>query len=264
MGALDDEGTASVAPGDVWSLAWDGRHEGTVIISRVFDDHIMGIPLTEDDPRESELAVTVGSTVVAAWVRAETGLGGFLLHRRLGRALTADQISEARRWAAGRGELTTLLAGSGERGAESLLEVLDAFRRRCFIEWPSQQEATLDVEATGMSPRQFHEATGIDVGRVVELWDGHFLTEQEREALGDRLDEWTTVAADTPSKELSSPEVKDLVMELCSAARVSERVARNTARSAYALAARTDTVSARKASRAADTLHILIEEARAS
>lgn len=264
VAALEGVASAPIVPGDLWTLSWDGQYEGAVIVSRVADNHVLGIPVTNDEPSERDIAITVGDTSLSAWPHAETGLGDFLLHKRLGAALSPEEVTQARRWAVGRGELTTLRTGSGARDAVTFAEVLEAFRRRCFIEWPSQEEAVLDVAATGMNPREFHEATGIETGRIVELWEGHFLDADDRAALGERLGAWTRVAVDAPSRELSSPQVKELVMELCSASELSERAARNAARSAYALAARTETVSARVASRAADILRLLIEDARAS
>lgn len=259
-----DDAPAAPTPGDAWTLSWDGTHEGIVVIAQVRDDFILGIPVTDGTASATEVTANLNGAPVVLWPQAETGLGTFLLHQRLGTVLAPDQLRELRLWAADRGELHTLDAGDGPVAADTLQQLLRDYQRRCFIEWPSEAEATIDVAATGLTARQFHEATGIATERVLDLWGGQRLTEDELAALGDLAEKWTTHAADAPTRELASPEVKRLVLELCSVAGVTEREARNRARSAYALAARTDSVSERAASRAADTLMLLIQENRDS
>ncbi|MFF7291667.1 hypothetical protein ACFY9N_03955 [Microbacterium sp. NPDC008134] len=255
---------AAPAPGDAWALSWDGVHEGVVVIAQVHDDFILGIPVTTDTATSTEVTVELGTTNVALWPQAETGLGSFLLHRRLGNVLDDAQVREVRLWAAERANLSTLISGSGSANANSLTELLDEYRRRCFIEWPSETELIVDVDATGMNARQFRDATGFDTPRVLELWGGDLLDEAELHSLGDNAHAWTMPAHDLITRELATPELKPLIVELCEAAGVSERQARNTARSAYALAARTASVSERASTRAADTLRVLIQDAHAS
>lgn len=198
------------------------------------------------------------------WPQAETGLGLFLLHRKLGAPLTPDQVAEARRWYYRGEDLTTLSPGTGETNSDMLESIVGDFGRLCFLEWPSVEEASLDVSALGLTAREFHEAARIEVGRVVELWDGLPLTADERqlvEGLNAAALTWQPSGA---TLELSAPAVKDLVLELAEVSGLSERDARNRARNAYALAARTDSVVQRQRSRAEDTLRTLIEECRAS
>ncbi|MFJ2543055.1 hypothetical protein [Microbacterium sp. NPDC087589] len=255
---------AAPAPGDAWTLSWDGIHEGVVVIAQVHDDFILGIPVTAGRAGATEVGVTLGQASVVLWPQAETGLGRFLLHEKLANVLDDEQLQEIRRWAADRGVLTTLAAGSGPADADALTQLLDDYRRRCFIEWPSETELTVDVEATGMSARQFRAVTGFDTPRVLELWGGDLLSNDEIAALGENAEKWTSATHDAVTREFASPEVKSLVVELCDAAGISEREARNNARRAYALAARTDSVSERASSRAADTLRLLIQDAHAS
>lgn len=252
------------AVGDLWTLVWEGRHVGVVLITRVLADHIVGMPVTDSPPTATELPVHWSGTTLAVWPQAETGLGLFLLHRKLGSPFTPEQVLEARRWNY-RGEaLQTLSPGTGDTNADNLESIVGDFGRLCFIEWPSPDEASLDVSALGLTAREFHEATGLDVGRIVELWDGLPLTGDERRMVRDINDEALTWSASGPALELSAPVVKDLVLELSDASGLSERDARNSARNAYALAARTDSVFERQRSRAEDTLRALIEECRAS
>lgn len=259
-----DDAPAAPAVGDAWALSWDGEHEGVIVIAQVHDDFVLGIPVTLGDASETEIPALLGDSTVALWPQAETGLGNFLLHRRLGTIFSTEEVREMRRWAADRGDLATVSSGSGAVNIEELKQLLLDYQRRCFIEWPSEAEVTLDVEATGLNARQFREATGFPTERVLDLWDGQILTAEERAALGENAESWTTYAPDAPTREFASPDVKALVMELCLEAGISEREARNTARSSYALAARTDSVSERASTRAADTLRLLIQDARAS
>lgn len=259
-----NDAPAAPTPGDVWSLSWDGVHEGVVVIAQVHPDFVLGIPVTAGEASATEVVSSINETNIVLWPQAETGLGTFLLHHRIGPVLDASQVREVRRWAAEEGELTTVSAGSGAVDMDTLADLLKDFRRRCFIEWPSDSEVTIDVPATGLNARQFHEVTGLAADRVLDLWGGHTLTEDEVAVLGDRADTWTTYVADGPTRELASPDVKVLVLELCDAAGLSERDARNSARNAYALAARTNSVSECSASRAADTLRLLIRDAHAS
>jgi hypothetical protein len=245
-------------------LSWDGVHEGVVVVTVVRNDYVLGVPVTDTLAGRSAINTTFAGSRLSLWPQLETGLGRFLLHRRLGSALTVKQVRELRLWALGRGELATLVQGEADDDVNALRDLVGEYQRRCFIEWPSATEATIDVDAIGMTPREFQEHTGLEAGRVVELWDGQYLTQQDREALGENADAWSACVIDNPTRELASPELKDLVLELSTAKMVSEREARNAARSAYALAARTDTVTSRTPTRAADTLRMLIDDAYAS
>lgn len=251
-------------PGDAWTLSWDGVHEGVVVIAQVHTDFILGIPLTDGRASATEVEVSLGEERVVLWPQAETGLGDFLLHTRLGRAVDDDELKELRLWAADRGDLTLLQPGAGDVDEDKLRDILVDYQRRCFIEWPSESEVIIDVDATGMTAREFRSATGFDTPRVLEMWGGDLLTSDEIVALGDNAEGWTTTARDVLTREFSTPEVKSLIVELCNAAEISERAARNHARSAYALAARTDSVSDRTSTRAEDTIRLLIQEAHAS
>ncbi|MFJ4036905.1 hypothetical protein ACIPVB_02375 [Microbacterium sp. NPDC090007] len=259
-----DDPASTPASGDVWELSWNGLHEGIVVVAVVRDDYVLGMPVTAGPAGPANVVVPLAGSSITVWPRLETGLGRFLLHRRLGTVLSDDRIRELRLWAHGRGDLATFAPGDGEEDSSTVDHLVRDFQRRCFIEWPSAEESTLDIAATEMTPRQFQEHTGWEPGRILELWSGLILTPEERQALGENADAWTTEVVDLPTRELTSPEVKGLVLELCATRGISEREARNAARDAYALAARTDSVTARRASRAADAIRTLIADSSAS
>lgn len=261
MVATDVEASAPVV-GELWTLSWNMRFEGVVLIAAVFDDYVLGMPVTNDAASQAEVVIAEG---LAVWPQAETGLGTFLLHRPLDTALTAEQVGELRRWNAGLGELTSLRAGDGSHDEATFDGLLAAMQDRCFIQWPSDAEAILDRAAVGMTNRQFIEATGLPVPRALELWGGAPLEPSDVDALGDRAEEWTVVTHDAVTNELSSPALKDLVTMLATVASLDERAARNRARrSHYTLAARSTSAVARSATQVRDTLLTLIDEARAT
>lgn len=260
-----DEGTADAPQvGELWTLGWDGRHEGVVVIAGVYPHHVLGFPITNDTASEREVELELGRHPVTLWPQAETGLGTFLLHAKIGAVLTPDQVMEIRRWEAGRGVLSTLTTGSAPSVATRLEELLPHFQRLCFIDWPSEAEAALDIAAVGMTPRDFATATGFATARVLALWGGMPVTDEERAQLGEHADAWLTFASDAATSALSEPALKDLFSELAALTGGDERHARNAARAGYALAARTDSAVARDTTRAVDTVKALIEEARAS
>ncbi|MFG6402492.1 hypothetical protein [Microbacterium sp. P04] len=252
------------AVGDLWTLSWGGCYEGTVLLTQVYAHHVVAAPITNVVASSTEISLTRNGIELSLWPQAETGLGTFLLHEQIGTALTSTQVLEIRRWQAQVGPLSSVSPGIGERDGAVFEEILARFQRLCFIEWPSDAEAVLDLDAVALEPSQFAQTTGISTPRVLDLWSGLPLQEEELTALGANADEWVTVSHDSVTAELSSPEVKDLFAELASLLGGDERLARNNARSAFALAARTDSAPRRNATRIADTVRTLIEEARAS
>ena len=253
------------AVGDVWTLGWDSHFEGAVVITGVYDNHVLGMPVTNNEASATEIAVRLGDEPLCVWPQAETGLGTFLLHERLREGLlTGTQTVEVRRWEAQVGDLDTLTAGTGEMQVETLHELLEEYQRLCFVEWPSDAEASLDVDAVGMTPLDFAALTGLTTPRVLDLWNGLPVGDDERQILGTHGENWLTVVPDAAITNLSKPAVKDLLLELMALTGDDERSARNGARHEYCLAARSDSAVARDAGRAVDTVRSMIENARAA
>lgn len=250
--------------GELWTLAWDGHFQGAVVIAATYADHVLALPVTDDAASNREILLPYDGVDLALWPQGETGLGIFLLHSKLGAVLTQEQVLEVRRWEAQRGDLNTVEVGRGTRTREQLFALLEHYRNLCFIEWPSDIEATLNVDAVAMEPKEFAALTGLPPARVLAMWGGLSPTEDERATIAAQDQDWLVVAPDDATMSLSSPKVKDLLIELTSLMDGDERSARNAARRDFALAARTESAVARNATRAADTLRMLIEEARAS
>jgi hypothetical protein len=262
--AFADATTASPEVGELWTLAWDGRYEGAAVIADVFADHVLALPVTDDRASGREIELPIAGTNLALWPQAETGLGMFLLHARVASPLSVEQTLEIRRWEAQRGDLSSVSAGTASSDRDRLDALLTQFQRLCFIEWPSEAEAVLDVDAMAMSAREFAGLTGLATPRVLALWSGMPVTEDERELMGERARDWLTVRADAATLALSVPAVKDLFMEFMALSGGDERSARNAARNEYALAARTDSAVVRNTTRAVDTVKAMIAAARAS
>lgn len=262
--ALGAATTGAPEVGDLWTLAWDGRYEGAVVITGVFADHVLALPVTDDEASGREIALPVADTELALWPQGETGLGTFLLHARLASALSMEQTLEVRRWEAQLGDLSSVSVGTASINSSKLDALLTHFQRLCFIEWPSEAEAVLDLEGVAMNAREFAALTGLTTPRVLALWSGMPVTEEERELFGERAGEWLTVTADATTLALSEPAAKDLFVQLTALTGGDERSARNAARNEYALAARTDSAVVRNTTRAVDTVKAMIAEARAS
>lgn len=258
--------TSADAPraGELWSLAWDGEFQGTAVIAVVQPDHVLALPVTDDAASGTEIVLHHDGVNLSLWPQGETGLGIFLLHARLGALLTDAQVLELRRWEAQRGELHTLSTGTGTRTREQLSTLLEHYRELCFIEWPSDAEATLNLDAVAMEPLEFATQTGLPAARVLAIWGGLPPTADERATIAAQDESWLSVSPDSATLSLSAPEVKDLFVELTSLMGGDERAARNAARRDFALAARTESAVARNATRAADTVRTLVEEARAA
>jgi hypothetical protein len=263
-GSSDRDASAIPAIGELWTLTWDAKFAGAVVISGVFEHHVLGIPVNDHSPSQSEASISALGIELSAWPQAETGLGSFLLHHRLCGALREEQVVEIKRWEAGAEDLVTLQAGSGTKDAQVFHEILQQFQRLCFIEWPSSAEATLNVDALDMSAIDFAKRTGLSSAQVLSLWTGLPPSDEEMKALGANASSWLSVMPDAATTELSAPSVKGLIVELAILRDLDERSVRNQARSAFALAARTDSAVRRDISRAADTVMNLLEEARAA
>lgn len=261
---LTSEAAGSPRVGELWTLAWDGQYQGAVVIAATYADHVLALPVTDGHASSTEILLPYDGVDLTLWPQGETGLGTFLLHTMLGAVLTQEQVLEIRRWEAQYGDLGTVEVGRATRTREQLFALLEHYRSLCFIEWPSDIEATLNVDAVAMDPREFAAQTGLPPARVLALWGGLPPTEDERGAIASLDEDWLVVAPDDATMSLSSPEVKDLLVELTSLMDGDERSARNAARREFALAARTESAVARNATRAADTVRMLIEEARAS
>src|SRR4051812_32611032 len=79
--------TSAPELGDIWLLTWNGAPQGLILVPSVKPDYILGMPITLGSDlasdQEAILPHTVLGTESTLWFNAETGLGTFLLHRRI-------------------------------------------------------------------------------------------------------------------------------------------------------------------------------------
>lgn len=127
--AVHEDRTPEV--GDAWALY--GEPESTIVLAEVFDGFVLGIPLTTGTASATEIRSALRGKPVTLWPQVETGLNRGQLRRWLGAVLTADEVREARRWAADRGDLAALTAGDGDVDRAELEALCDEYQRRCFI-----------------------------------------------------------------------------------------------------------------------------------
>lgn len=254
--------TSAPAVGELWTIGWDGTFEGVVLLTAVHRHHVLAMPVTSDLPSATEVALAVEGSRLTVWPQADTGLGLFLLHERLATTITDNQVREIKLWSFTGRELDTLTAGAGAKDDAGFGALLDHFRRLCFIEWPAEEEASLNVAATDLTAAQFAATTGIAAPRVLALWGGAAATDEERAAIMRVNPRWLTTEPGPIATELSAPAQKSLISELAVLLGNDERAARNRAQQEYALAARTESVARRNTTRAADTVRRLIAEAQ--
>lgn len=270
------EATAMPAVGEIWLLSWNTVAHGLVLVTAVLPDHVLGMPVLMGTEYatggELVLPADILGTELTLLHEAETGLGKFLFHRNLGHAVSADDTVGLRT-----GRHDGLLAGSHPLTDEieaSLSATLHTFQALCFIEWPALTvgESILNrsvLEGLGVNARAFAHASGLDVPSALRTWRGQEpMTEraQSRLAAAYELSPAEVLLApdDEETRFLSSPQFKSGVVELAVNLAITEGAARNAVRADFALAARTDSFSARKRTLVADTLARLVESSRAT
>jgi hypothetical protein len=252
--------TAEPAVGDIWLLTWDGRPQALALVTSVFADYIRAMPVTLgiDKATRSEAILPdhILGTAATIWFHAETGLGRFLLHRRIVNAVALD--IRAMREAAYSGAAARFVTGTANESdaAFERLRVLDLFQTLCFIEWPAlvAGEAQLDSVALrrfGIDGVQFVELSGLSTAAAFEIWTGGrplpvATAVQIADVLGIEQSEFLRPADDLSVALLNSVQLKGLISAIASQTTQDERQVRNRARSSFALAARTSNVTGRE------------------
>jgi len=274
-GWLEDV-TVHPSAGEVWMLSWDGAVVGLALITSVLDDYIRAMPITVG----TEFA-TAGEAILPGaylgedatiWFRAETGLGKFLLHRRLHSALNLDQIHQLRR-AAYAGEAAPFEVGStaAEISRSHLIETINAFAALCHLEWPSAgpDEGVLNVgllTERSITAKDVARAAELSVPEALAVWRRDWAVSQPVarklcRAFGIDEQDLLVAAIDGFTMELSEPRVKSRVLHLSQARCTSERDARNFTRRELSTSGRSDSITGRNYTLVEDTLDRLIAEA---
>jgi len=263
----------SPEPGDIWLLTWNLEPRGIILVTSVREDYILGMPITLDidfaSDQEAVLDGSVLGTEATLWFNAETGLGTFLLHRRLlSRAVDTGILSAYRR-ASRELEPATFRLGSArqEHVRPYRQELLEQYQSLCYLEWPAPiaGEAILNVdliEERGMTGEDFAQSSGVATEQAFEMWIGQRVVYADvanllAEQLGANLNELLIVNHDRVVQLLESPQFKERITVVAAETGIDEREIRNLARSSYALAARTDHVTGREETALIEALNTL-------
>jgi Predicted transcriptional regulators len=264
---------AAPAAGDIWLLTWNRQAQGVVLITKVEDDYVLGMPITFGTEHASELEAILPETVLGSpatlWFNAETGLGLFLLHRRvLPAAVGTELLTEYRR--AGHLGVTpqfTIGARPYNEAADLRDELLSQYQSLCFLDWPEPVlgEANLDaavIEELGLNGEEFAKRSGVEPQLAFEMWTGERLANLEvaanlAEILAVPVEELFTVSHDRAVHLLGSPAFKERITLVGAETGEDERTVRNRVRSSYALAARTDVVAGREEAALIEALEAL-------
>jgi hypothetical protein len=252
---------AKPAVGDIWLLTWNNEFQALALLTSVYSDFVRAMPVTlgtaAASSDEAVLAPHILGSEATVWFHAETGLGQFLLHRRLISALSPAEIRAFRETAYG-GLAPSFATGSGteEDAEQERGRILDDFRRLCFIDWPTAEagEAELDIDfllRLGIDLPQFADISDLKTATAYEVWTGQRPVPAEvaaRVARHLEVDESSLLStpADAVVTLLQSTELKGLIAEIAEQLGEDERVVRNNARSSYALAARTNDITGRE------------------
>lgn len=266
-------------PGEIWLLSWNGVAEALVVVTSVYDGFFRGMPVTlgaeEASSTEAILPEHLLGVPGTVWFHAETGLGDFLLHRRVCRGIDTGLI-QAWRASAYLDAAPAFATGAADRktGSAERERVLRLFQRLCYLEWPTVRagEADLDAEslrALGIDVGRFADLASLDTEAALEIWTGERpvpaeVFEKVASALDVEPSTLLRVGRDASVSYLRSPQLKDLIAELSRRTGRDERTVRNEARSSYALAARSQTVFGRELTALQELLNRQIEALRES
>jgi hypothetical protein len=254
---LSGTGDYEVRAGDMWTLAWDGELLGHVLVASVKDGFFLGWPVgLPSEPSfapgilvESSLGVTV-----TVWPTMETGLGLHLLERPLGHLLPPREI---RRIAAclDEDEEPDVQVAHGFASEPGNLEAAQELNRHwtelCFHTGRSDEGSFFlskeKVQKIGGSARGIADALHLSVADVRTFWDAEEALPGD---LAGLLLDHLEVSRDQiqgydPSSTwwhlLAHPGYKADVEWACNELQTDEESVRTeSARSAYALAARQD------------------------
>lgn len=242
--------TATITPGDVWSLRWDGKDLARAVVAQVHDGFVVVWPLTEaahpayapgllvDDEHQS-----LGSAV---WPSRPTGIGNHLLGGRLGTLLDENAIGAiTNQMEDPEAELTILPLGDAPYDAEADERLLDEWTTYCLHTGTPEEQRWLSTSRIDSS-RSVAEALGLGVAQTRRYWDGaEPLTDSQIEALTRRtgipaenltgLDPYAHVV-----QRLAHPDFKTAVEAQARVTGLDEEHVRASARQEFALAARDD------------------------
>lgn len=242
--------TATITPGDVWSLRWDGKDLARALVVQVHDDFIVAWPLTGAAHPAYAPGLLVDDehrflgTVV--WPSRPTGIGNHLLGNRLGTLLDEDAIEAiTNQMEDPEAELTILPLGGAPYDPEADERLLNEWTTYCLHTGTSEEQHWLNTSRIDSS-RSVAEALGLSVAQTRAYWNGMKpLTDTQIGALASR----TGIPAEDLTgadpyvhvvQRLAHPDFKTAVEARVQATGLDEEHVRASTRQEFALAARDD------------------------
>jgi len=252
------ETAATPEVGDLWLISWNGEALDLAVIASIRDTYALCWPVTLADAPVFAPVLEVPATPLQVplnvWPTRETGTGLHMLHRRLGRLLTAKtmslidvavETSEA--------HFPLLLATPTVEGQEAEHEsdkMVDRWERICLNTWPEVVPGLSPFNADAFRELNLHpgdlaDILGIAVPAAVSLVRGESVptsAQLETVAVAIRRDPEALLdsGSDAAARLLIQPVFKDSLVALARIRELSEADARNLARGEFALAARSD------------------------
>ncbi len=247
-----------VMAGDLWAMSWDRSYLGLVCVAAVKQGYILGWPVTLPDEPVFAPALVVNHTPLRTplflWPTRETGLGMHLLHWPLGRLINPQSIQRIA-WAMEDGEDPGIPFAPGSAADAANTEADEAMVERwaslCFHTWPEAGARYLSetkIKNAGGTASRMADCLGLSAVDLRPLWTGVQPASEEQLAEVARVlgVEASTLLDDDPMGEaverLAAPLFKEPLLGLASHVGITEGVARDRARSQYALAARDDSL----------------------
>ena len=247
-----------VVAGDLWAMSWDRSYLGLVCVAAVKQGYILGWPVTLPDEPVFAPALVVNHTPLRTplflWPTRETGLGMHLLHWPLGRLINPQSIQRIA-WAMEDGEDPGIPFAPGSAADAANTEADEAMVERwaslCFQTWPEAGARYLSetkIKNAGGTASRVADCLGLSAVDLRPLWTGVQPASEEQLAEVARVlgVEASALLDDDPMGEaverLAAPLFKEPLLGLASQVGITEGVARDRARSQYALAARDDSL----------------------
>lgn len=246
----------TVNPGELWVLSWDGHTVGQAVISAVKADFVLVWPVSLPNEPAFAPGITIPRSPlgvsVTAWPTRETGIGLYLLDRKLGQLLNRDRVlAIADALEVGQDPGYPFARGSAaddqNRAADAAL--IEHWHDLCFNLGAVPDGQFLDsgkIRAHGGSSKDAAQTLHLSVEGIRDIWLGlEPATDEQTTALAASLGvRPSDITAPDPWGEtlsaLSKPAYKQDLKTRLAALETSEEHLRLEVRTEFALAARDD------------------------
>lgn len=240
--------------GQLWSLTWDGKDLGLVLLVGVFESYFTAWPVTDESVTPSAPCFTAEANQaeepLVFWPEAETGMSNALLSECFGEVLTERQVRHIRAALRGGEPLDGVMVYPEEEGTEGLARLSDVCETAAG--WgdldradPQRVAVLNDVVATemGLDAAAIWKIIGETPGIAREVAAGRRRLEPEwavriASAVETKVDLIWTTPRGPEVVLLRSPEVKADIVSKAVELAVSEDEVRDRAWQLALLAAR--------------------------